>query len=271
MADVEDTPVEATKDVGPSDEAQASDDVSLEEDETTFSDLEFDEEDEPASDSTETDKLTEEDESETEDEESDESDEPEQSDGEDTDPEEERKRFNAEMAQRRIAEKQARQEAEEAKKALEEERLQNYLAQAEGDDELLRERQAEVDAYNLKVQKAELNAEKLEIGIQRALADIDLFRTGSEAAKRQLLEAVDEFEANNIVKDNQGRPIEIRGDVYQTLVKKAESIKELTQAGAVQEAKTKQQAKARAITLPTRTPKAAKVDKDLEDFDKAWE
>lgn len=266
MADVVDTPVEEVEDTGLSEATQASedDDVELEDMDVSINDLEDSEseEDEAATESTEDEP------SESEDEEQSEQSEAE---GGDTDPEAERKRFNAEMAQRRIAEKQARQEADEAKNALETERLQNYLAQAEDDDELYAERQKEVETYRFQQQKAELNAEKLELGVERAMTDIDLFRNGSDAAKKLLLEALDDFEAYNIVKDKQGRPIEVKGDVYQTLVKKANSIKELTQAGAVLEAKSKEHAKARAITPPTRTPKTPKTDTDLEAFDKAWE
>jgi hypothetical protein len=266
MADVEDTTVVATEDTGLSNEAQASenDDVNLEDMDITFNDLEESEEDEAATESTkeetseeavvETEAVAEV---------------TEEAKGEDTDPEAERKRFNAEMAKQRIAEKQAREAALEAQQALEAERLQNYLAEAEGDDEEYIQRQRNIEAYKLQNERAELNAERLQIGIDKALANIDLFRTGSDVAKRQLMESLDEFEATQVVKNQFGKPIEVKSDVYQYLVKKADSIRELTQAGAVQEAKTKEQTNARTITPPSRAPREPKVDKDLADFDSA--
>lgn len=281
MADEEST--KTTEDTGLSEEVTTAtdDDVSLEEDNTTFDDLDFsDSEEEEAA--TESDKeepseeVTEESEEteETTEEQSEveeESEETKPADTKDTDVEAERKRFNDQMAKQRIAEREAREAARQAQQALEEERLQNYLAAAKDDDDELAIRQREVDNYKLQVERAEINAEKLELGIEKAITTIDLFRTGSDAVKKKLLDSLDTFEQMYVVKDAAGRPIEVKGDVYKHLVKEAESIRELTQEGAVQQAKTKEKAKARTITPPTRAPKEPKVDKDLDDFDKAWE
>jgi hypothetical protein len=263
--------VSEAEDTGLSEAEQPAEETDLESDELTFEDLVGkSEDDEAATESTEDEQSEEPDVTEAEVvEESQETDTEAEAEGEDTDPEAERKRFNAEMAQRRIAEKKAREEAQEAKQALEAERLQRYLSEAEGDDELLAERQREVQTYQIQVERANLNAQRLELGIEKALAEIDLFKTGSQAIRDELLNSLDEFERYNVVKDNQGRPIEVKGDVYQHLVKKADSIRKLTQAGAVLEAETRNQAKARAITPPTRTPKAPKTNKDLDDFDRA--
>ena len=260
--------VSEAEDTGLSEAEQPAEETDLESDELTFEDLVGkSEDDEAATESTEDEQSEESTVQEAEVVE--ESDTEAEAEGEDTDPEAERKRFNAEMAQRRIAEKKAREEAQEAKQALEAERLQRYLSEAEGDDELLAERQREVQTYQIQVERANLNAQRLELGIEKALAEIDLFKTGSQAIRDELLNSLDEFEHYNVVKDNQGRPIEVKGDVYQHLVKKADSIRKLTQAGAVLEAETRNQAKARAITPPTRTPKAPKTNKDLDDFDRA--
>ena len=258
--------VSEAEDTGLSEAEQPAEETDLESDELTFEDLVGkSDDDEAATESTEDEQSEEPDVTEVSDEQSEDT----EAEGEDTDPEAERKRFNAEMAQRRIAEKKAREEAQEAKQALEAERLQRYLSEAEGDDELLAERQREVQTYQIQVERANLNAQRLELGIEKALAEIDLFKTGSQAIRDELLNSLDEFERYNVVKDQQGRPIEVKGDVYQHLVKKADSIRKLTQAGAVLEAETRNQAKARAITPPTRTPKAPKTNKDLDDFDRA--
>jgi hypothetical protein len=186
---------------------------------------------------------------------------------EDTDSEAERKRYNDEMAKRRIAEREAREQARQAQQTLEAERLQNYLAEAGNDEEEYNRRQLDVEAYRLQQQKAELNAERLQVGIDKAIANIDLFRTGSPAVKEELLNALDDFERYNVTKDKAGNYLEVKGDVYQYLTRKAESIKRLTQEGAVSEAKTKQNVKAKTLQVPSRTPKPAKVDPDVDAFD----
>lgn len=264
---------QATEDVGPSKEAETvvTDDTSLEEDDLKFEDLDFDEseDDEPASKSSD-EEQSEETNEESEEESQDDTDDTKEAEVEDTDTEAERKRFNAEMARQRIAEKKAKEEARQAQEALQAERLQNYLSEAEDDADEYDRRAKEIETLRLQQERASINAERLQLGVEKALVNIDLFRTGSEVVKNQLLNALDEFEATMVVKDQQGNPVEVKGDVYQYLVKRANEIRELTQAGAVQEAKTKEQAKARVITPPSRTPKAPKVDKDLEDFDRMW-
>lgn len=277
MADVVETPVAAEEVVDTPVEATEEAESSKDADELTLADLDTEDEDEsPRSEESESEEVADEAEEQSEasaEEESQDEPEADQSDKTDTadtvDVEAERKRFNDEMAKQRIAEKRARQEAAEARRQLEQERIQSYLAEAEGDAEELAFRQTAVERYQLQQERAELNRERLAVSLDRAVAEIDIFRNGTDVQKKYLLKAVDLFEAQHVKKDEQGNPLEVTADLYQFLQKEADSIRELTQDGAVREAKTKENVKARTITTPTRTPKL-KVDKDLEDFDNAF-
>lgn len=270
--DEDNSPVEATEDTGLSEEAQTStdDDVAMEDMEFTEEQLIGDddsdtEENEAATESTEVEQSTEEDGAE-------EQSEAEESDKPDTAPiniEAERKRFNDDMAKQRIAEREAREEARKAKEALEAEHLRNYLAEAEGDDQELAARQLNVEAYRLQQEKSNLIQDRLAVDVDKAVSSIDLFQSGTPAEKKALLKAVETFEAMHVKKDERGNLLSVDGNLYQYLQKEADSIRELTQSGAVKEAKTKESAKARTITPPTRAPKQ-KVDKDLDDFDRAF-
>lgn len=282
---VPNTPIEDAKDTGLSDATQAAsdDDVELEDMTDSWDDFDDDSGDneeaaateESKSEQSKEDDVSEEESDEESEESEDEDDSSESKDeGGDTDPEAERKRFNDEMAKRRIAEREAREAEHRAKEALEAERIKQYLADAEGDPEEVAKRQLEIESYRLQQERAQMNAERLQIGIDKALANetvSKILNGASDAAKNELLSTLDDFERYQVVKDKQGNPIRVDGDVYQTLVKKAESIRQLTQAGAVQEAKTKEKARARTITPPTRAPKESPVDPELEAFDKAWD
>lgn len=273
MADVEDTPVVAAEDTGISDAAQTTpdDDVSL--DDLTFADLGLDDSEEEAPEA-EPAKEAEPEQSEPEDEpETEEQSDDSTAEGEVTDPDAERKRFNDEMARQRIAERQAREEAKKAKDELEQERIKNYLAEAEGDAEEYAQRELSVEKYRLQMERATFNRERVDVGIEKALADervVSILRDGSEAAKKEIYDALDTFEKLQIQKDDRGNYLQVNGDVYQTLVNKAESIRALTQAGAVNEAKTKKSVQAKTLQPPTRAPKEPKVDKDIEAFEKAF-
>jgi hypothetical protein len=178
----------------------------------------------------------------------------------------ERKRHNDEMAQARIAEREARREAEAVKKAAEEANIERFLKEAEDDAELYRERQAEVREYRLNEKAIEINTRALQTDVQRATAEIDLFRTGTPAVRERLLRTLDQFEANNVVKDAKGRPVEVRGDVYQTLLEEADSIRSLLGDGAKQQTQDKTTQKSRTLPTPSRTPQKPKVDSDLQAF-----
>lgn len=261
--------VEATEALA--DEAQESPDLEN----LTIDELGLDEEDdsqasEEESESGDSAEESEAEESEQSDEEAEES-EADQSDKTDTAEEQsdaDRKRFNDEMAKQRIAAKQAREEAAQARKELEDSQIQRYLDEA-GDESDLVERQAAVERYRLQQERSDLNRERLAVSLDRAVAEIDIFRSGTEVQKQYLLKAVDLFEAQHVKKDDKGNPIEVTGDLYSYLKTEAESIRELTQDGAAKEAKAKEKVRARTITPPTRAPKQ-KVDKDLEDFNKVF-
>jgi hypothetical protein len=177
--------------------------------------------------------------------------------------EEERKQYNDEQARKRIADREARMKAKE-------EAQQKYLDDAE-DNRDLALRQLQIDAYNNKI---ESNTNKLTNGIDKALANIDLFKDGTPTVQKRLLRAVDQFEANNVVKDENGDPIEVKGDIYQYLQEEADSIKELLGDGARQQEKSKQRQKSRTLTTPVKTPVKPKKDPMLDGFDeevaKGW-
>lgn len=179
---------------------------------------------------------------------------------EEVDEEAERKKRNAEYAQKRIAEREAK--AKELKDSQ-----QEYLKDAE-DDKDLALRQLQIDAYNNKV---DFNTNKLQSGIDKAAANIDLLSADAPAEAREfLLNSLDEFEALYVTRDQYGNPTDVKGDVYTFLQNKADSVKRLTSIGARTQTKAKDDAKTRTMTPPSKAPKEPKKDSDLEDFDKAW-
>jgi hypothetical protein len=174
----------------------------------------------------------------------------------------EQKRLNDEQAKRRIAEKQLRQERE----SREREDLQRYLDEAADDAEELARREVQVEKYNLDKERASLATEKLEIGLDRAISEIDLFRTGSNEVKEELANSLDDFERMYVTRDRNNNVVEVRADIHQYLKNKSESIRRLTGLGAQQEAKAKKATKSRTDTPPTRTPKEPPTDPYLEAF-----
>lgn len=273
MPQANDTAVEETVDTSTNEEAQDTG-VELEEDNTSFEDIEDTDETEDLEDEdTDTEPLDTEEESEEDEEQSEESEDKEESDDteessdeetkeDDTPSKDDVKKHNQEMAARRIAEKQAR----EAAKA---EQQQKYLEQAE-DDKDLALRQLQVDAYNNRVER---NKDKLETGIERAVASIELFRTGSPEVKEELARRLEDFEAKYVHYDSNDEPVRVEGDVYEYLQKEADSIQRILNTGVRQQVKAKDKAKARTEPIPSKTPKEPKVDPDLAAFDeevKKW-
>jgi hypothetical protein len=180
----------------------------------------------------------------------------EESKEEDTTSKEETSKHNAEMAAKRIAEKQAREQAKQAQQ-------QKYLEEAE-DNKDLALRQLQVDAYNNRVEKHKNN---LENGIEKAVSSIDLFQSGSPEVKEILAQRLEDFERIYVEYDSNGDPVNVKGDVYEYLTKEADSIRKILNSGARSQVKAKDKAKARTDTLPTRAPKEPKVDPDLAAFD----
>lgn len=166
----------------------------------------------------------------------------------------------------RRAERQARAEAEAIRKQATEANIERYLEEA-GDDEAEKERRIlDVENYRLKEERVNLNQDRLETELARAVANIDLFNNGTPAVKNQLLRAVDNFEATSIVKDKHGRPLEIRGNLYQYLQQEANSIRELIGDGARLQDNAKTKQKSRTLTTPTKSVKKVKDDL-LDGFD----
>lgn len=247
-----------------------TDDTSLEEMDFSFEDLANESTEETTEQSEETEEDAEADESEDEEtqeessEEEQETEENEEQSEETEDSEEkpaeksadEQKRLNNEAAQRRIAE---RAEKEKLRKEAE----SKYLEQAE-DEKDLALRQLQLDAYNNKIER---NSDKLKTGIDRALADIDLFREGSPEVKEYLISKVDEFEKLYVAYSSTGDPVEVKADVYEYLQKEADTIRRLVDVGVRKNATDKQKVKAKTIPRPSKTPKESKVDPDLAAFD----
>lgn len=168
---------------------------------------------------------------------------------------EEQQRLNNLYAQKRIAEKQVKDEAKHQEQA-------EYLQAAENDQQLA-VRQLQIDAYNNRV---EFNANKLESGIDKAVANIDLLSKGSPEVKRELLRAVDDFEKMYVKYDSNGDPVQVTGDVYQYLTERADSIRRIQDVGARQSKQARSKATTRTTTLPSKTPKEIKGDPDLDAF-----
>lgn len=276
---------QATDDTGLSDEADTLTDEdsatsAFDDDDTSFEDVDDDTpteeetKDEAATDSEEepkeeSDDSVDEADTDTEqvEEKAESKDDPAEEDTTKADAEAERKAHNDEMAKARIEAKRARDEAEAVKRQAKEDNIARYLEEAKHDEDLLRQREFEVKEYRLTEKAIELNEKTLQADVNRAVADIDLFRTGTPAVQERLLRALDTFENAHIVKTEDGRPKDINGDVYQYLQDEANSIKSLLGEGARQQVKQKSSQKARTTTTPVRTPAKPKVDADLAAFD----
>lgn len=216
-----------------SDSANDSDDD--EESDTESEPKEEDDEDEPA-------------------EESDEVEEPE----EQLSDEDKQKALNREYAERRLREKAERE-------ATIKQQQQEYVAEADPDDPRdMAVRQLQIDAYNNKV---ESNTNKLTNSYERAIKDFDILNSNSPEIRAELDAALDAFQAMNVTIDAYGNPTEVRGDLYEFLQTKADSIKNLTSIGARNQDKSKGKEKSKVLTTPNRAPKESKKDADIEAFD----
>lgn len=234
--------------------------AELENDTTSFDDAEDDsegEETEESSESEEGESANESTEEEPEESEEDANDEePAEAQESEKDSKAEQKRHNDEMAKRRIAEREAREQAKRDAQA-------QYVNEATDPHEIAL-RQLQVDAYNNRILT---NANVLQNGLDKAVAHIDLFKSKDPVLQEALLQAMDDFEAMHVQKDRNGDPIHVSGDLFDFLQRKAESIRRLTSVGARQQQVDKSKTKARTTTLPGRVPKQPKKDPDLEAFD----
>lgn len=174
-----------------------------------------------------------------------------------SDPEVERKRYNDEMAKKRIAERQAREEA----RAKAQQAVLDEVADNPNERDL---RSLQIFAYNQTVQN---NSDRLVNGFDKAVANIDLYKSEDPNVQAELDAALDEFQQMHVTLNEFGDPVEVRGDLYQFLANKAERIRRLTGIREVNQKKARAKTQARTDTLPSKTPKKPKVDPDLEAFD----
>lgn len=266
MAD--NTDIETTDDTGLSEEVETSleDEVNLEDIEINIDELQ-DDDAEPETEETEDEAATEPDETEeTEEAEPDSDDESTDSDNkivEQHEPTEaERKRQNDEYAKRRIAEKQLREERAQR----EQENLQRYLDEA-GDDEFERERRTlEVEKHLIAKERTDLMTQSIEIGLDKAVASIDLFQKGTPEQLNALDKAYQNYLQMHVRYDQAGNVLAVDKDVTTYLTEEAESIRQLSGVGARQQERDKKIVRSRTDTLPVRKAKEAKTDPYLDAF-----
>lgn len=254
-------------DTSTNEDTQDTDDLELEDIEVTDDEAEVDETDE-SDESEETEETTEES-NETE-EESEEDVEEESQEETSTDEEETQEDTKSDIAQEAYKRREAERKLREAEEQRERENLERYLQEAEDDEDEFKARQMDVQQYLVNKDRANLNREKLEAGIQKVVDEFDI-KNASEAEKRLFAEAVDEFERGYIQVDRNGNPVQVNGDIYQHLKNKVNSTQEIKAEGARSAGKAKAKTKARTVTPPIQKPKEPKVDQDVKDFDDAWE
>ena len=261
MAD--NTDIETTDDTGLSEEVETSleDEVNIEDIEVNLDELD-DDDAESETEETEDEAATEPDETEETEEAEPERDGDQKHENPKEDSEAERKRQNDEYAKRRIAEKQLKDERQQR----EQENLQRYLDEA-GDDEFERERrELEVEKHLILKEKTDLLAEKIEIGLDKAVANIDLFQKGTPEQLNALDKAYQNYLQMHVRYDQAGNVLSVDKDVTTYLTEEAESIRQLSGVGARQQERDKKIVRSRTDTLPVRKAKEAKTDPYLDAF-----
>ncbi len=189
---------------------------------------------------------------------------------------EERHQRNEEAKARRLADKQAKDQAKfEATQASLDNAYQSTYDQyieAGYDDtqarlqarQALSVQQLQVDAYNNRVLTVQ---NKLHGDLNSAVSQIDLFRSDNPVIREAMYQAVDYYENMYVAKDENGDPIEIKGEILPFLQAEAERIQRLTGIGAKKQEQDKSNQRKRTLQTPTRTPAKPKVDPDLAAFD----
>lgn len=191
-------------------------------------------------------------------EQSEESDDEEQSD-EEPDTDEARKQQARERYEQRQVEKAAR-----------ENRIRNaqaqYVAEAnQSEDPLAAQvRQLEVTTYNTTVQA---NEGSLTNSYNKALNDFPVLNSEDPAIRAEVDAAIDAFQSQYVTIDRFDNPYEIRGDLYQYLQAKADSISRLTGIREQKQEQAKAKQKSKSLTPPSRTVREPKVDPELAAFD----
>jgi hypothetical protein len=173
------------------------------------------------------------------------------------------------LAHESFKRREAERKLREAEQKREEENLQRYLDEAEDDQDLLRERLLEVKEHNLTKQRSEVLEKSLEVDMKQAVIDLGL-KSMDDATKNFVARRLDEFETTRVIRDKNGRLLDVRGDVYQYLKEELDSISEFKGIGAREQTKKKTVEKAMTIPKASRTPKEPSKDTDIDDFDKAF-
>lgn len=184
-----------------------------------------------------------------------------ESNEEESEPSDEQKQaaHNKAMYDQRQQEKQARIDRVRSEQ-------QAYIQDgAENADPLeLAVRQVQVNQYNTTV---EATTNRLTNSYERALTDFPVLKTSDPIVQAEIDQAIDAFQAMNVTIDGYGNPVDVRGDLYATLQAKADSIEKLTGLKVKQQESNKSKEKSKAMTVPSRAAKQAKVDPDMAAFD----
>jgi chromosome segregation ATPase len=159
-----------------------------------------------------------------------------------------------------------RQQEKQARIARVKQEQAEYIAGASENPDPLESavRQLQVTAYNNTV---EATTNQLTSGYDRALNDYEVLRNPTPEIQAEINEAIEAFEARYVTIDGYGNPTEVRGDLYEHLQAKADSIAKLTGIRSTNQDKSKSREKSKTLTLPGRAPKEAKTDPDMDAFD----
>ena len=262
VQDTDNTGADDSVDTSTNEEALDTEDTSLEDSEISFDDAgDDDTEEADDSDSKEDSASTDDEDTEekSEEDDADESSEDDDKDTTDAAAEVDKKEQARQAYEARQAEKAERAKVEAAKKDAQRKYIDDA---ADEQDRVVRE--LKVEAYNNRIKN---NTRDIESAVRSAYAGIDLFRTGTPAVQERLGRALDQWEAQHIRKDANGDPLEVDEGLVEFLQEEAESIKRIMGDGAVRQNKDKSGQTARTMTPPSKAPKKAKVDPDLEAFD----
>jgi hypothetical protein len=184
---------------------------------------------------------------------------------EDTTSTEQSGKTQEEIAQEAYKLREAQRQIEEKQKLLDKQARDQWLKQSE-DEEELKARTDFLAKDDLITRESSVYQRELDVKITQAVTDLNLKKVAPEI-RDAILDDIDDFERLFVVKDEQNRVREIKGDVYQYLQKKVGSYQRLMGIGAREQSAKKSNEKARTITVPTRTPKEKPVDPLLDAFD----
>jgi len=197
----------------------------------------------------------------------------EETEGEDEDTEAETEETDTEETRKAAAraayqERRAAREQQEAQlAAAQANELQEFTELVDGDQEQIAFKQQQQAFYQTTVST---NTDRLTAQIDQAKT-IPVFQNMSPAVERAFNDAIDEFLVKSVSVDALGNPLQVRGSLYDFLQTKASLIEDLTRVGAKQEKSNIAKQRAAVTPKPSGSPRTPKVDKDLADFDSAWD